>query len=99
MHPKEGIANSVDPDQTASLGTVWSGSALFAQTCRSENLGRFQSDSRLSKCYCQTSTERLLPIHSVTEPEIENDVAIAQLQEKLNTIDEEGDEDIGSILI
>ena len=31
MHPKDaiGIANSVDPDQTA----------LFAQTCLSENLG------------------------------------------------------------
>ena len=27
-----GIANSKDPDQTAPLGTVWSGSALFAQT-------------------------------------------------------------------
>ena len=41
MHPKdeEAIANSVDPDQTAPLGEVWSGSALFAQTCLSENLG------------------------------------------------------------
>ena len=40
MHPKDaaGIANSVDPDQTA-LGAVWSGSALFAQTCLTENLG------------------------------------------------------------
>ena len=37
MHPKyaEGIANSVDPDQT--------GSALFAQTCLSENLGNYGS--------------------------------------------------------
>ena len=36
MHPKdaEGIANSVDPDQT--------GSALFAQTCLSKNLGKLQ---------------------------------------------------------
>ena len=32
-------ANSVDPDQTAPLGAVWSGSTLFAQTCLSENLG------------------------------------------------------------
>ena len=42
MHPKdaEGIANSVDPDQTAPLGAVWSGSALFVQTCLSENLGK-----------------------------------------------------------
>ena len=31
------MANSVDPDQTALLGAVWSGSALFAQTCLSEN--------------------------------------------------------------
>ena len=44
MHPKdaEGIANSVDPDQTAPLGAVWSGSALFAQTCLSENLGKLR---------------------------------------------------------
>ena len=33
------MANSVDPDQTAPLRAVWSGSALFAQTCLSENLG------------------------------------------------------------
>ena len=41
MHSKdaEGIANSVDPDQTAPLGVGWSGSALFAQTCLSENFG------------------------------------------------------------
>ena len=40
MSPNDaaGMANSVDPDQTA-LGAVWSGSALFAQTCLSENLG------------------------------------------------------------
>ena len=40
MHPKDAArtANSVDPDQTAP-GAVWSESALFAQTCLSENLG------------------------------------------------------------
>ena len=39
MDPKDAveIANSVDPDQTAPL--VWYGSALFAQTCLSKNLG------------------------------------------------------------
>ena len=26
------MANSVDPDQTAPVGAVWSGSTLFAQT-------------------------------------------------------------------
>ena len=35
----DGMANSVDPDQTAPLGTVWSGSALFAQAYLSKNLG------------------------------------------------------------
>ena len=41
------MANSVDPDQTAPLGAVWSGSALFAQAYLSENLGslRYYLDS------------------------------------------------------
>ena len=41
MCPKDvdGMANSVDLDQTAPLGAVWSGSALFAQTYLSENFG------------------------------------------------------------
>ena len=38
----DGMANSVDPDQTAPLGAVWSGSALFAQTCLSENFGKLR---------------------------------------------------------
>ena len=43
MHPKDadGIAISVDPDLTAPLGAVWTGSALFAKTCLSENLGNY----------------------------------------------------------
>ena len=45
MNPKdaEGMAYSVDPDQTApgglGLGAVWSGCTLFAQAYLSENLG------------------------------------------------------------
>ena len=41
MSPNEadGMANSVDPDQTAPVGAVWSGSALFAQAYLSKNLG------------------------------------------------------------
>ena len=41
MHPTDaaGIANSIDPDQTTPPGAVWSGFALFVQTCLSENLG------------------------------------------------------------
>ena len=35
----DGMANSVDPDQTAPLGAVWSGTALFAKAYQSENLG------------------------------------------------------------
>ena len=44
MQPNDAdwMANSVDPDQTATLGAVWSGSALFAQTYLSENLGSLQ---------------------------------------------------------
>ena len=38
----DGMANSVDPDQTAPLGVVWTGSALFAQTCLSENIGKLR---------------------------------------------------------
>ena len=38
----DGMANSVDPDQTAPLGAVWSGSALFAQAYLSENLGSWR---------------------------------------------------------
>ena len=34
----EGIANSVDPDQTDLRGAVWYGSALFAQAYLFENL-------------------------------------------------------------
>ena len=39
MHPKDAdeMANSVDPDHTAPVGAVWSGSTLFAQTYLSEN--------------------------------------------------------------
>ena len=41
MNPNDadGMADSVDPDQTAPLGLVWSGSALFAQAYLFENLG------------------------------------------------------------
>ena len=38
MHPKEAgaMANSIDPDQTASSEAVWSWSALFAETYLSQ---------------------------------------------------------------
>ena len=44
MSPNDavGMANSVDPDQTSPLGAVWSGSALFAQTYLSKNLGKLR---------------------------------------------------------
>ena len=38
LNNKDGMANSVDPDQTAPLGAVWSGSALFAQANLSRKL-------------------------------------------------------------
>ena len=33
-----GMTNSIDPDQTAPSGAVWSGSALFAYAVLSETL-------------------------------------------------------------
>ena len=56
MFPKnaEGSANSVDPDQTA----VWSGSAQFAQTYLSENLGSL----RYYNLIFQTSLMKILNI-------------------------------------
>ena len=41
----DGMANSVDPDQTP-LGAVWSGTALFAQAYLSENLGSLRYTER-----------------------------------------------------
>ena len=40
---EEGIANSVDPDQTAPKGAIWSGSTLFAQPCLSESAQKLLS--------------------------------------------------------
>ena len=49
----DGMANSVDPDQTAPLGAVWSGSALFAQAYLSENLGSLVVFSQVSPISAQ----------------------------------------------
>ena len=38
----DGMAKSVDPNRTAPLGAVWSGSALFVQTYLSKNLGNLR---------------------------------------------------------
>ena len=40
MDPKdaEQMANSVDPDQAAPLGAVWSDSTLFAKNCHLYNI-------------------------------------------------------------
>ena len=52
LSPKDadGMANSVDPDQTAPLGAVWSGSALFAQAYLSENLGSLRYILKFEQC-------------------------------------------------
>ena len=44
MSPKyaDGMANSVDPNQTAPVGAVWTGSTLFAQAYLSENLEKLR---------------------------------------------------------
>ena len=52
----DGMANNVDPDQTAPPGAVWSGSALFAQ----DHYGRtkFSPNSQLKKYKILHETER-----------------------------------------
>ena len=50
MCPKDadGMANSVVPNQTAPLGAACSGSALFAQTYLSENLGSLRYSAKVA---------------------------------------------------
>ena len=66
----EGMANSVDPDQTAPpLGAVFSGSALFAHTYLSENLGSL----RYIRCDFVPSNHiwiHILCIHLLMSPHI-----------------------------
>ena len=54
MHPKDadGMANSVDPDQTASSEAVWSWSALFAETYLSQYIEfvRYEYEWMSTKC-------------------------------------------------
>ena len=57
----DGMANSVDPDQTAPLGAVWSGSALFAQAYLSENLGSLRYNQFIASLSIK-STMMQLPI-------------------------------------
>ena len=64
-----GMANSVDPDQTAPLGAVWSGSALFAQTCLSENLGTLRYIKKW----------RFFWIHDIVRVELYNRIIISFL--------------------
>ena len=54
MHPKDanGMANSIDPDQTASSKAVWSWSALFAETY----LSQYIEFVRYKKIICQLCT-------------------------------------------
>ena len=56
----DGMANSVDPDQTAPLGAFWSESALFAKTCLSQNLGALPV---LSDIFCFWLPEALFLLH------------------------------------
>ena len=48
----DGMANSVDPDQTAPLGAVWSGSTLSAQAYLSENLGSLRYTKIWTTWFC-----------------------------------------------
>ena len=67
MHPKDadGMANSVDPDQTASSEAVWSWSALFAETYLSQYIEFVQYYTyviiMMSYWCLSDNTENILP--------------------------------------
>ena len=67
MHPKDadGIANSVDPDQTAPLGP---GSALFPQTCLSENLGKLKKSSMVVRGRLKLTVQHHKTFSVIAEP-------------------------------
>ena len=56
LKDSDGIANSVDPDQTP-LGADWSGSALFAKAYLSENLGTLRYVAAESFRYTEAITD------------------------------------------
>ena len=51
------MENSVDPDQTAPLGAVWSGSALFPQAYLSENLGSLRYHLAFLAVLCKVAVK------------------------------------------
>ena len=55
----DGMANSVDPDQTAPLGAVWFGSALFAQAYLSEILGSLRKMGKKINIYACPGYQQL----------------------------------------
>ena len=69
QHAKDGMANSVDPDQTAPLGAVWSVSPLFAQTYLSPYLeclweNEFIFNWEVNILFCTWKEIRLLMVYS-----------------------------------
>ena len=62
MHPKDadGMAYSVDPDQTASSEAVWSWSALFAETYLSQYIEfvRYHKFSHSAASYALSGNKR-----------------------------------------
>ena len=54
LNDADGMANSVDPDQTAPLGAVWSGSALFAQAYLSDHYGISRNNKKCFDIFIET---------------------------------------------
>ena len=78
----DGMANSVDPDQTAPLGAVWSGSALFAQTCLSENITVTQLRTTLPSVLHQSHLNTLPKKNIGRAPDSQETLVIAFLRKK-----------------
>ena len=74
----DGMANSVDPNQTAPLGAVWSGSALFAQAYLSEKLGSLRYVTFMKQYSRQIFTFSIL-FHSSRPWEKLNSLSLSRL--------------------
>ena len=66
----DGTATSVDHDQTAPLKAVWSGSAQFAQTYLSENLGKLRYSCLMFQynAFFKRNKNKLQISHLMTKP-------------------------------
>ena len=93
MRPKDAdrMANSVDPDQTTSVGAVWSVSALIAQIYLCENLGSLQGtlhSSLVQWCCLEGHKTLFLQIKSIFSKFVPKSIIMQKEHKSLSVTDE-----------